>query len=182
MPADDAQIDEVVAVYQRAASLNLQIPAREGNVVCLAPGDARDVMIAGDLHGHRENFAMILSIAGLDRNPRRHLILQEVCHGGPLYESGGCRSHEMLERVAELQAEYPQRVHYLLSNHELAELIGFPVMKAGRMLNLNFRCGLHTAFGARMSKKGERCFVSSGAAITAKRMPVLSLSRSRPIC
>jgi hypothetical protein len=55
-------------------------------------------------------------LADLDRNPRRHLIMQEVCHGGPTYPDGGCKSHRMLEDVARLKVRYPERFHFLLSN------------------------------------------------------------------
>src|SRR5580698_57039 len=106
-----------------------------------------DCLISGDLHGHTANFEAILRLANLDAHPRRHLVLQEVCHGGPTFPSGGCRSFELLERVAELKVRYPGQVHFLLSNHELAELMDYPILKAKRMLNLVFRMGLQEAYG-----------------------------------
>ena len=72
-------------------------------MVDLGPELAEEVMITGDLHGHRDNFNAIRRVAALDEHPGRHLILQEVCHGGPTYPSnGGCMSHAMLEDVARL--------------------------------------------------------------------------------
>ena len=56
-------------------------------------------------------------------------------------------SHWMLAEVAELKATYPDRVHFLLSNHELAELTDYPIVKGQRMLNLMFRCGMQESFG-----------------------------------
>ena len=51
-------------------------------------------MVTGDLHGHRRNFNLIRRIAASDNIPERHLVLQEVCHGGPTYpQNGGCMSH-----------------------------------------------------------------------------------------
>src|SRR5262249_9222601 len=44
--------------------------------------------------------------------------------------------------------EYPDRVHFLMSNHELSEMIDYPIVKGRRMLNLLFRCGLQERFGA----------------------------------
>ena len=110
---------------------------------------ADDVMITADLHGHRRNFRSILRHAALSRHPRRHLVLQEVCHGGPTYGNGGCRSHEMLEAVARLTVLYPGRVHFLLSNHELAEWQGQTIRKDGESLTKAFLHGLVTAYGYR---------------------------------
>ena len=47
------------------------------------------VVMTGDLHGQRRNFNRIRKIAALGDNPRRHLILQEACHGGLSYPNGG---------------------------------------------------------------------------------------------
>ena len=139
---------EVAERYERAAKVLRECPLRHGNTVCLDETNADDVMITADLHGNRTNFRRILEIADLDANPRRHLVFQEVCHGGPTYpRAGGCMSHLMLEDIAELLVQFPQRVHFLISNHELAELTDFPIMKGGRMLNLLFRCGMSQMYG-----------------------------------
>lgn len=149
-------IEGVIANFRRAAEANQQTPTRDGNVVALTPDVADDVMITADLHGHRRNFNSIRKIADLERHPRRHLILQEVCHGGPTYPgNGGCMSHGMLEDVAKLKATFPDRVHFLLSNHELAELTDYPIIKNKKMLNLMFRLGLQEMYGAATEKVRE---------------------------
>jgi hypothetical protein len=147
MVASPDTIDSVVRTYHRAAELNRTCALRQGNVVVLHAEHGDDVMIAADLHGHRRNFARLLKAADLAAHPRRHLIMQEVCHGGPLYPGGGCMSHLMLEDIARLKAEFGDRFHYLLSNHELAELTDFPITKGRRVLNLSFRCGLQEMYG-----------------------------------
>jgi len=139
---------EVVAVFNQATALNRTTPARLGNVLQLGPTAGEDVVVSADLHGRRDNFDAILALADLDRRPRRHLIMQEVCHGGPTYPGGGCMSHRMLEDVARLKVRYPERFHFLLSNHELAELTEFPIMKSRKLLNVMFRLGLQEAYGA----------------------------------
>jgi len=53
----------------------------------------------------------------------------------------------MVERVAELSCRYSGRVHFLLGNHELAELTDYPIMKGRRLLNLAFRTGLYECYG-----------------------------------
>ena len=156
MVASIEYIEGVIATYHRAAQANLETPAREGNVVALSAEVGDDVMITADLHGNRRNFNAIKRIADLEHNPRRHLILQEVCHGGPTYPTNnGDMSHGMLEDVAKLKAAYPDRVHFLLSNHELAELTDYPILKAKRMLNLMFRLGLQEMYGPATEKVRE---------------------------
>ncbi len=147
MVASSEAIQRVVDTYLQAAEANRKTPARDGNVISLTPDAADDVMIAGDLHGQRLNFNKLCRIADLASHARRHLILQEVCHGGPSYPLGlGCMSHLLLEDVAGLKVQYPERVHFLLSNHELAELNELPITKAGRMLNMQFRAGMHEMY------------------------------------
>lgn len=149
MVATSQYIEAVISTFRRAAEANANTPGRDGNVVTITPEMADEVMITADLHGHRRNFNAIKKIADLERRPRRHIILQEVCHGGPSYPSnGGCMSHAMLEDVARLKATYPERVHFLLSNHELAELTDYPIIKAKKMLNLMFRLGIQEMYAA----------------------------------
>ena len=133
---------------RRAAEANRACAARTGNVVSLTAANADDLMIVADLHGNRLNFERLLAIADLAGRPRRHLVMQEVCHGGPEYpEGGGCMSHLLLEDCIRLKAEFPERFHFLLSNHELAELGDFPICKSRRMLNLLFRTGIGELYG-----------------------------------
>lgn len=148
MAESTSTVDEIVAAFTKAAEVQRSHPLRRGSTVRIGPDDADEVFVSADLHGNRPNFESILAAADLDNHPRRHLVMQEVCHGGPTYEDGGCKSHRMLEDVARLVAKYEGRVHFLLSNHELAEVIDFPIMKARRMLNVIFRMGLVDAYGA----------------------------------
>ena len=53
----------------------------------------------------------------------------------------------MLEDVARLKVKYPERVHFLLGNHELAEMTDYPIQKNKQMLNLLFRLGLQQMYG-----------------------------------
>jgi len=153
------EIENIIAAYGEAAEANLRAPGREGNVVVLTPELAGEVMITGDLHGNRSNFEAIRRLADLRSNPRRHVILQEVCHGGPTYASnGGCMSHTMLEDAALLTTEYPGRVHFILGNHELAELTDYPIQKNRQMLNLLFRLGLQEVYGSAADRVREAYF------------------------
>ena len=144
-----SNVEQIVEQCRSAAAANRSLPARAGNVVELSSEHGDELMIVADLHGNRLNFNKLLRIADLDHHERRHLIMQEVCHGGPEYPGdGGCMSHLMLEDVIRLKNEYPQRFHFLLSNHELAELSDYPICKSRRMLNLLFRSGIGEMYGA----------------------------------
>jgi hypothetical protein len=149
MPASPDVVADVIEQCRRAAEANRACTSRRGNMICLTPDNADDVMIVADLHGNRLNFERVLRIANLAGNPQRHLVMQEVCHGGPEYPGdGGCMSHLMLEDCVRLKTEFPERFHFLLSNHELAELGDYPICKSRKMLNLLFRCGINEMYGA----------------------------------
>jgi hypothetical protein len=148
MSASPEYVESILNRYEQAATANRRTPGRRGCVVELTTELAAEAMVTGDIHGHRPNFNRILRAAALDEHPRRHLILQEVCHGGPAYSQGGCMSHGLLEDVADLKVCYPQRVHFLLGNHELAELTDFAIQKNRQLLNLQFRMGLQQMYGA----------------------------------
>ncbi len=153
MVASIEYIERVIATFSEATEANRNTPGREGNVVAITPEMADDVMITGDLHGHRRNFNLIKRTAALEANPRRHLVLQEVCHGGPTYpQNGGDMSHALLEDVAKLKTQFPERVHFILGNHELAEVADYPIQKNKQMLNLLFRLGMQQMYGAAADK------------------------------
>lgn len=145
--------DGVISLCQTAADANRRTPGRRGNIVHLSPSEGTEIMVVADLHGNRLNYEKLLRVAALDDHPHRHLVLQEVCHGGPQYPGdGGCMSHLLLEDCIRLKQTYPTRFHFLLSNHELAELGDYPIAKKRKMLNLLFRHGITEMYGCR----GER--------------------------
>jgi hypothetical protein len=148
MTASPDTIERIIDCLQRAARANGTTAGRRGNVVRLVTQLGDELMVTADLHGNRLNFDKLCRIADLGQHPRRHLVMQEVCHGGPCYPSGmGCMSHLLLEDVAALKTRFPDRFHFILSNHELAELTDYPISKNRRMLNLTFRQGLYSMYG-----------------------------------
>lgn len=148
MVASPQYVADVVATFDRAAEANRQTPGRRGSIVSVSPEIADEIMITGDIHGHRRNFNLIRRAAALDRYRRRHLVLQEACHGGPSYgQNGGCMSHAIVEDIATMIVAYPGRVHFLLGNHELAEMTDYPIQKNRLLLNLMFRLGLQQMYG-----------------------------------
>ncbi|MBN2578417.1 MAG: metallophosphoesterase [Pirellulales bacterium] len=172
MVAARQYIENILTAYRDATEANLHTPERVGNVVVQTADSCDEVMLTGDLHGHRQNFNRIKKIAALDRHPRRHLVLQEVCHGGPVYrENGGCMSHTLLEDVAALKVKYPRQVHFLLGNHELAEMTDYPIQKNKQMLNLQFRLGLQQMYGPEIEKVREAYLPFLQSCPLAVRLP-----------
>ncbi|QDV35787.1 metallophosphoesterase [Tautonia plasticadhaerens] len=143
--------NRVLALVRRAAMLSRGTPGRRGGVVAIPEAEGlEDVLVVGDLHGNLPAFRRVLAVADLKNRPGRHLVLQELVHGDVFYpDEGGDRSHQLVDLVAALKCEYPDRVHLILGNHELSELTGRPIAKNGVALNALFRRGIETAYGDR---------------------------------
>lgn len=140
--------NRVLALVRRAALLSRATPGRRGGVVELPADGADDVLVVGDLHGNIPAFRKVFALADLRNRPRRHLVLQELVHGDYAYpDDGGDKSHQLLDLVAALKCEFPDRVHLILGNHELSELTERPIAKNGVALNALFRRGVQTAYG-----------------------------------
>jgi hypothetical protein len=129
---------------RRAAVAFRATPGRRGRLVV---PDASEVFATGDLHGNLENLKRILKLADLAAHPRRHLVLQEFMHGPYHYSGGGEKSHQALDVLAALKCQYPDRVHFLLGNHELSQMTGRRIAKEGGDLLEGFRRGVATAYG-----------------------------------
>lgn len=139
------QPDRLLATLERAVRAFRATPSRAGRLIRL-PADA-EVIIAGDLHGNVENFRRLLQRADLAAQPRRHLVVQEVIHGAARYPGGGDRSHQLVDLVAALKCQYPERVHYLLGNHELAQWFRQSVIKDDVDQTQAFLAGVVHAYG-----------------------------------
>ena len=109
--------ERMLTILKRATEFVKATPGRTGHFVELR--ECSEVLVAGDLHGHIANFQVILHAADLAKHPQRHLVLQEVVHSAFRYPMGGDKSHQLLDLFAALKCQYPNRVHYILGNHEL---------------------------------------------------------------
>jgi hypothetical protein len=180
MVADSRIAQQVIQLCDQAVVANLGTPGRHGTLIELSGDDADDILVSADLHGHRLNFLGICRHADLENHPRRHLLVQEVCHGGPKYPGvSGCMSHLLLEDVARLITEFPGRVHFLLGNHELAEITDFPISKGACMLNLQFRLGIDKFYGesaTEVRQAYQRFLLSCPLAVRLNRQVLISHS------
>jgi hypothetical protein len=139
--------DHVIETFGAATEENQISALREHQVVNLPKGG--EVWIAGDLHDHTRNFDKFVRAADLANNPQRHLVLQELIHGDKIDASGAEGSWEILYRAAELKCDYSGQVHFLLANHDLAQIHGEGIMKAGVGVCEAFNAGVKRDFGDR---------------------------------
>ena len=138
--------DEVVETFQCAAEENLISPLRNQQVVQL-PGEG-EVWIAGDIHDHRRNLEKLLYAVDLQNHPERHLVLQEIVHGDHWDSEGAEGSWTTLHKIADLKTQYPRQVHFLLANHDLAQIHGEGIMKGGQSVCKAFNKGVKRDFGS----------------------------------
>ena len=136
---------EIIDRLDRAAILMRRDPQRQGNIVRLPPKG--DMVVLGDIHGDRENFERIVAWAALYRHKDRYLVLQELIHGGPLDEHGSDQSFRLLEEAAALKCRYTSQVQLILSNHDLCEILGSPVIKNNQNYSIAFWKGIENAYG-----------------------------------
>lgn len=131
-------------LFRRAADANLSDPQRSG--ACVDLPRAGHLLMSGDLHDHFFNFMKLLKLAALHRAPDRHLILHELIHG-PSTVNGADLSVRLLARAAALKLQYPGRVHFLMANHDLAQLGGEGIAKNGKSVTQAFDDGIDYIYG-----------------------------------
>jgi hypothetical protein len=178
---------EVVrGVFAAGAKANHEASCREGSIDRIsAPGR---LIATGDLHDNPLHFARLVRVAGMEEGvevsrcqgveggarpgaldtstPRRldpcHLLLHEIIHSDRLI-NGMDFSFRALARVAALKARFPEHVHVLLANHELAQLKGAGIIKDGVRVVEAFNEGVDYVFGddAELVQEGIREFITS---------------------
>ncbi len=137
--------DEVIDVYRRAADENRTDALLEGSTLRF-PNYGQLVM-TGDLHGHRRNFDKLVTFCVLGRSPGRHVILHEMVHEEAITLEAVDQSHVLLFEAAHWKSAFPEQVHFIHSNHDLAQLPGQEITKNGRFLLRSFEEGVALRFG-----------------------------------
>ena len=123
----------IIDLLNKGTKANLEDKFRQGNVILLPAQGS--LVVTGDLHGHRRNFERSVSFADLANNPDRHIILQEIIHGGQEDSYGGCLSYQLLFDVVRYKLSFPEQVHIIMGNHDTAFINESEVMKDGREMN-----------------------------------------------
>jgi len=126
---------------KQAASANR---FRRGNLIHL-PAEG-SLIITGDIHGHRRNFERIVTFADLPNNPDRHVVLQEIIHGGPQDSEGGCLSYRLLFDAVRYTLSFPNQVHIIMGNHDTTFINSSQVMKNGKEMNRSMNLAMDREF------------------------------------
>lgn len=135
---------KIVDLLNSGVQANNADKFRHGNLIHL-PSDVH-LIATGDIHGHRRNFERIVAFADLANNPDRHVLLQEIIHGGPRDAEGGCLSHKLLFDAIRYKLTFPDRVHIIMGNHDIAFINNSRVMKDGEEMNRLTRLALEREF------------------------------------
>jgi len=134
----------IIDLLKKGVEANNADKFRRGNLICL-PADG-SLIVTGDIHGHRRNFERIVAFADLPNNPERHIILQEIIHGGPEDSQGGCLSYKLLFDAIRYKLTFPDQVHIIMGNHDTVFINNSEVMKDGKEMNRAMRQALEREF------------------------------------
>jgi hypothetical protein len=134
----------IVDLLNKGIEANNADSYRRDNLICLPA--VGGLILTGDLHGHRRNFERIVAFADLASNPDRHVVLQEIIHGGQEDSHGGCLSYKLLFDVVRYKVRFPDRVHIIMGNHDTAFINNSEVMKDGREMNRAMRQAIEWEF------------------------------------
>ncbi len=146
MSTDPAtKIERDAATYRAAAQHNRDEPFLRGSTIVLP--NYGQLVVTGDLHGHRRNLQRIMNFCDLHHAPARHVVLHEIIHEEPEGIDGQDMSHEVLLDAAKWKTAYPEQIHFLQSNHELAQLIEQDITKGGRVVTYSFLAGMRETYG-----------------------------------
>lgn len=136
---------EAIDVLTEAARVNREDSFRKGSFLDL--DDHGQLVMTGDLHGNLKNFRKLVKYANLEKTQARHIILHELLHLPTLSPGDTDPSFWLLVEAARYKCEFPEQVHFLLGNHEIAQLTGRDIVKDGLYSVANFRQTVMTQYG-----------------------------------
>jgi hypothetical protein len=160
-----------IDTFREAARLNREEVNRDGALIRL-PGYGQVVM-TGDIHGHRKNLEKLQKYAMLERVTARHVILHEMVHEEK-HGDAIDHSHEVLLLGAKYKCEFPEQVHFLQSNHELAQLTGYQIAKNGRLVIQDFSDAVIRAYG---KARGDEVLAAMNEFITSFPLAIITQNR-----
>lgn len=143
--AESFDAQQACDVLLEAAELIREDPNRRASL--LRFDGAGQLVVTGDMHGNLRNFAKLQRYCRLDSSPGRYVLLHELIH----QETAGFEDYDtsidLLVRAAAWKVAHPDNVFFIQSNHELAQLIGQEITKAGRSVIHDFERGVAHRFG-----------------------------------
>jgi len=154
--------DVVVELFTRAAEAAYTASVRLGCADHLP--DHGQLLVTGDLHDHGLNLMRILKVAALHESEDNHVLFHEIVHG-PNLMNGCDLSVRTLARLAAMKIQYPNQVHLVLGNHELAQMNGWAVTKGAHNMVEQYDAGVSYLFGDKAASvvEAQRLFLRSFA-------------------
>lgn len=134
----------IIDLLKKGVQANKADKFRQGNLICLPSQGS--LVVTGDIHGHQRNFERIIAFADLDDNPDRHLVLQEIIHGGQKDSEGHCQSYKLLFEAVRYKLKFPDRIHLIMGNHDTTVISDGKVMKDGIEMNRSMNLALDREF------------------------------------
>ena len=134
----------IIDLLNKAVEANKVDKFRRGNLIHLPAKGS--LTATGDIHGHRRNFERIVAFADLASRHDRHVVLQEIIHGGPQDAEGGCLSYRLLFDAVRYKLMFPDRVHIIMGNHDTAIINSTAVMKDGKEMSRALHLALKREF------------------------------------
>lgn len=136
---------EAIDALTEGARANREDPFRKGSFLNI--DDHGQIVMTGDLHGNLKNYHKLVKYACLEKTPARHIILHELLHLPTLSPGDADPSFWLLVEAAKYKCEFPEQVHFLLGNHEIAQLTSRDIVKDGLYSVANFRQTVITQYG-----------------------------------
>lgn len=172
--------NSAIETFRQAAELNLDDPLRQGSQLVFP--NYGQLVVTGDLHGHRRNFTKLVKYCALANSPSRFVLLQELIHEDAEARDQLDTSHGLLLDAARWKCESPDQVFFIQSNHEVAQITGRGIIKAGGEIVKGFLAGVEASYGVEAAPEvmdATAAFIESYplAARTANR---LFISHSLP--
>ncbi len=150
--------EAVVRVFEEGAEACRDASCRRGSIDLIA--EPSRLIATGDLHDNPIHLKLVAQAAGViagengEMAEPAHLTLHELIHSDRLI--AGCdMSYRALARAADYKRSAPERVHVLLANHELAQIVGAGVVKNSVRCVDAFRDGLEYVFGDQAERVDE---------------------------
>jgi len=136
----------------------LDVRGKPGGLIRVA--GAERLIVVGDIHGRYSNLENILrdkeNLKSLKRDNAHILFLGDAIHpgraGGGGQKEAYADSFRVMFLILSLKAEMPDRVHYLVGNHENAHLGGLGAVKAEESEHVAFQKYVRNNFGEEVLK------------------------------
>ncbi len=143
--------NQIIEILEKAREYNLQDPYRTGHLLTLP--NYGQVVMTGDFHGYDVNFEKLKTFADLERYYPRHVVIHELIHSnGSAKNQQQDSSSLLLVKSAQWKIQFPEQVHFILGNHDLAQITSREITKNGAASIASFNRWIEQQFPSHAEK------------------------------